>query len=189
MGVYGNTKLHLPAYHLMQYGHRCCIGAVPFSSESAPHPEPTLHSSGHSSHISLDAASSPPTAMPAILAHHSRLSRRQFTEPPTPVQARKNLEFVRGTHDVDKEFNDLVDAAELAKQVKHPWKNMFSRKYRPQLVLCACSTLFQQWTGCVAPALGCSIHLPYRASGLQASARRPASVFAQQHKFLEACPS
>ncbi|KAK9793222.1 hypothetical protein WJX73_005399 [Symbiochloris irregularis] len=50
-------------------------------------------------------------------------------------QARKNLEFVRGTRDVDKEFQHLVEAADLAKQVRHPWKNMFSRKYRPQLVL------------------------------------------------------
>lgn len=33
------------------------------------------------------------------------------------MQARKNLEFVRGTRDVDKEYNDLVEAAELAKQV------------------------------------------------------------------------
>ena len=69
------------------------------------------------------------------------------------MQARKNLEFVRGTHDVDKEFNDLVEAAELAKQVRHPWRNMFSRKYRPQIVLCACSTHFQQWTGYAPPSL------------------------------------
>ena len=63
------------------------------------------------------------------------------------MQARKNLEFVRGTQDVDKEFDDLVEAADLAKQVKHPWRNMFSKKYFPQLILCGCSTLFQQWTG------------------------------------------
>lgn len=38
------------------------------------------------------------------------------------VQARKNLELVRGTKDVDKEFNDMVQAAHLAMAVKHPWK-------------------------------------------------------------------
>ncbi|KAK9839129.1 hypothetical protein WJX74_010039 [Apatococcus lobatus] len=62
-------------------------------------------------------------------------------------KAKKNLQFVRGTKDVDKEFNDIVEAAELAAAVKHPWRNLFSAKYRPQLVLSACCTLFQQWTG------------------------------------------
>ncbi|KAK9865397.1 hypothetical protein WJX84_000121 [Apatococcus fuscideae] len=63
------------------------------------------------------------------------------------TQARKNLEYIRGTKDVDVEFNDIVEAAELAAAVKHPWRNLFSAKYRPQLVLSACCTLFQQWTG------------------------------------------
>ena len=34
------------------------------------------------------------------------------------VQARKSLEYVRGTKNVDREFNDLVEAADLAKQVR-----------------------------------------------------------------------
>ena len=34
------------------------------------------------------------------------------------MQARRNLEIVRGTKDVDKEFNDLADAAELSAAVK-----------------------------------------------------------------------
>ena len=50
---------------------------------------------------------------------------------------------------MDKEFNSISEAAELAKAVKHPWQNIFSHKYRPQLILCGCSTLFQQWTGWV----------------------------------------
>lgn len=69
------------------------------------------------------------------------------------MQARKNLEYVRGTKDVDQEFNDLVEYAKLANQCKHPWKTLFSKKYRPQLILSACSTGFQQWTG--------YDHLPY----------------------------
>ncbi len=32
-------------------------------------------------------------------------------------------------------------------QVQNPWKTILSRKYRPQLVLAAASTFFQQWTG------------------------------------------
>ena len=39
-----------------------------------------------------------------------------------PVQARRSLELVRGTADVDKEFNDMVQAGELARAIKHPWK-------------------------------------------------------------------
>ena len=63
------------------------------------------------------------------------------------VQARKNLEYVRGRKDVDKEFNDLVEAARIAAQCKNPWGTIFSKKYWPQLILSACSTTFQQWTG------------------------------------------
>lgn len=47
------------------------------------------------------------------------------------VQARKNLEYVRGTSNVDKEFAALTEAADLAKQVKHPWVNIFSRSDPP----------------------------------------------------------
>ncbi len=65
------------------------------------------------------------------------------------MQARKNLQLVRGTKDVDKEFNDLVEFAKLAAECKHPWRTLFSKKYRPQLILSACSTGFQQWTGYV----------------------------------------
>ena len=48
---------------------------------------------------------------------------------------------------MDREFNDLVEYAKLANECKHPWKTLFSKKYRPQLILSACSTGFQQWTG------------------------------------------
>ena len=72
-----------------------------------------------------------------------------FTAAVHAVQAKKNLQLVRGTKDVDKEFNDLVEFAKLAAECKHPWRTLFSKKYRPQLILSACSTGFQQWTGYV----------------------------------------
>ena len=65
----------------------------------------------------------------------------------TFLQARKNLEFVRGRKDVDREFNDLVAAAQIAAACKRPWRTLFSSKYWPQLCLSAFSTTFQQWTG------------------------------------------
>ena len=89
------------------------------------------------------------------------------------LQARKNLELVRGTKDVDKEFDDLVEAARLANMCQHQWARLFSWKYFPQLVLSACSTSFHQWTGinseqgCCVRGTGC-IHL------LAASSRRQA---------------
>ncbi|CAL5221511.1 g3716 [Coccomyxa viridis] len=65
-----------------------------------------------------------------------------------PEKARHVLEKIRGTKDVDEEFQDILEKAELAALVKNPWTLLlFRKKYRPQLVCAACSTLFQQWTG------------------------------------------
>ncbi|XVF67013.1 hypothetical protein PTKIN_Ptkin10aG0086400 [Pterospermum kingtungense] len=62
-------------------------------------------------------------------------------------KARKMLQKVRGTHHVDAEFQDLIDASEAAKKVKYPWKNILQPRYRPQLVLCVLIPFFQQLTG------------------------------------------
>ncbi|KAK9914909.1 hypothetical protein WJX75_002176 [Coccomyxa subellipsoidea] len=65
-----------------------------------------------------------------------------------PEKARRVLEKIRGTTEVDEEWADLLEKAELAKLVTNPWTLLlFHKKYRPQLVCAACSTLFQQWTG------------------------------------------
>ncbi|CAN6453357.1 unnamed protein product [Victoria cruziana] len=62
-------------------------------------------------------------------------------------QAKRMLEHIRGTTEVDEEFQDLIDASEASKQVKHPWANIVSRKYRPQLVMALAIPFFQQLTG------------------------------------------
>ncbi|CAN6453353.1 unnamed protein product [Victoria cruziana] len=62
-------------------------------------------------------------------------------------QAKKMLERIRGTTEVNEEFQDLIDASEASKQVKHPWANIASRKYRPQLVMALAIPFFQQLTG------------------------------------------
>ncbi|KAM5587803.1 hypothetical protein ABKV19_006314 [Rosa sericea] len=54
---------------------------------------------------------------------------------------------LRGVDNVDEEFNDLVEASEAAKLVKHPWSTLLTRKYRPQLVFAICIPAFQQLTG------------------------------------------
>ncbi|XP_028770070.1 sugar transport protein 10-like [Neltuma alba] len=57
------------------------------------------------------------------------------------------LHKIRGTQDVDDEFQDLIDVIEVARQVAHPWRNITQPKYRPQLTLCSFIPFFQQLTG------------------------------------------
>ncbi|KDP25511.1 hypothetical protein JCGZ_20667 [Jatropha curcas] len=62
-------------------------------------------------------------------------------------KAREKLIELRGVTNVDEEFNDLLAASEASKLVKHPWSNIFKRKYRPQLTMAFCIPMFQQLTG------------------------------------------
>ncbi|XP_059638178.1 sugar transport protein 14 [Cornus florida] len=63
-------------------------------------------------------------------------------------EARKVLERVRGTNNVEAEYQDLVDASRAAQAIKHPFRNLFARKNRPQLVIGALGIpAFQQLTG------------------------------------------
>lgn len=61
--------------------------------------------------------------------------------------AKTMLQKIRGTKNVDEEFQDLIDATEQAKKVEHPWKNIMQLKYRPQLTFCSLIPFFQQLTG------------------------------------------
>ncbi|XP_065858916.1 sugar carrier protein C-like [Euphorbia lathyris] len=61
--------------------------------------------------------------------------------------AKKQLIKLRGVSDVDEELTDLVAASAESQAVKHPWLNIFKRKYRPQLVFAICIPTFQQLTG------------------------------------------
>ncbi|XP_054822879.1 sugar transport protein 10-like [Prosopis cineraria] len=62
-------------------------------------------------------------------------------------EAKAMLQKIRGTQNVDEEFQDLIDASEAAKLVEHPWKNILQTKYRPQLIFCSLIPFFQQLTG------------------------------------------
>ncbi|XP_061357911.1 sugar transport protein 10-like [Gastrolobium bilobum] len=61
--------------------------------------------------------------------------------------AKAMLRKIRGTDNIDEEYQDLIDASEAAKRVEHPWKNIAERKYRPQLTFCSFIPFFQQLTG------------------------------------------
>ncbi|KAG1368208.1 sugar transport protein MST6 [Cocos nucifera] len=62
-------------------------------------------------------------------------------------KAMRMLRRIRGTDDIHAEYNDLVAASEEAKLVKHPWRNIVARKYRPQLTMAILIPFFQQLTG------------------------------------------
>jgi len=62
-------------------------------------------------------------------------------------KAKKMLQRIRGTNNVEEEFQDLLEASEAAKKVQHPWTNILQPKYRPQLVICSLIPFFQQLTG------------------------------------------
>ncbi|RYR06044.1 hypothetical protein Ahy_B06g085848 isoform C [Arachis hypogaea] len=63
------------------------------------------------------------------------------------VKAKTMLQKIRGTNNVDEEYQDLVDASEAASKVENPWKNITRRRYRPQLTFCSFIPFFQQLTG------------------------------------------
>jgi len=62
-------------------------------------------------------------------------------------KGRKLLERIRGTNEVDAEFQDMVDASELANSIKHPFRNILERRYRPELVMAIFMPTFQILTG------------------------------------------
>ena len=62
-------------------------------------------------------------------------------------KGRKVLEKIRGTKDVDAEFQDIVEASEIAKAVKNPFRNILQRRNRPQLVMAIFMPMFQIMTG------------------------------------------
>jgi hypothetical protein len=62
-------------------------------------------------------------------------------------KGRKVLEKIRGTKDVDAEFQDMVDASEFANSIKHPFRNILEKRYRPELVMAIFMPAFQILTG------------------------------------------
>ncbi|KAJ0973601.1 hypothetical protein J5N97_015566 [Dioscorea zingiberensis] len=57
------------------------------------------------------------------------------------------LKRIRGTHNVELEFNEILEASRIAQQVKHPFRNLLRRRNRPQLIIAILLQIFQQLTG------------------------------------------
>ncbi|CAN6320918.1 unnamed protein product [Urochloa humidicola] len=54
------------------------------------------------------------------------------------------LKKIRGTDNVEPEFNEIVEASRIAQEVKHPFRNLLQRRNRPQLVIAVLLQVFQQ---------------------------------------------
>lgn len=62
-------------------------------------------------------------------------------------RAKLMLQRVRGIADVQAELDDLLRANTISQTVKHPFKKIIRRKYRPQLVMAVAMPYFTQVTG------------------------------------------
>lgn len=90
-------------------------------------------------------------AVPALI-----MLAGSFTLPDTPnsliergqlEKAKAVLVRIRGTPDVQEELQDMIEACEISNKMKHPFRNIIRRKYRPQLVMALAIPFFQQLTG------------------------------------------
>ncbi|OWM70279.1 hypothetical protein CDL15_Pgr026129 [Punica granatum] len=66
-----------------------------------------------------------------------------------PDAAKKVLQRIRGMVNVEREYNDLINACYFSNKIEYPWKHMFTRRYRPQLIMCTLIPLFSQFTGII----------------------------------------
>ncbi|KAK3016504.1 hypothetical protein RJ639_007193 [Escallonia herrerae] len=59
----------------------------------------------------------------------------------------ETLKKIRGVDNVDKEYQEIVCATQLATKMKHPFRTLMKRSSRPQLVCGTILQVFQQFTG------------------------------------------
>ncbi|CAI9762344.1 unnamed protein product [Fraxinus pennsylvanica] len=83
-------------------------------------------------------------------------------------KAKRMLQKIRGVDDVQVELDDLIKASYASKSVKHPFKNLLQRKYRPQLVMSIAIPFFLQATG--INVIGFYAPVLFRTIGLSESA-------------------
>ncbi|XVF38184.1 hypothetical protein REPUB_Repub20aG0078100 [Reevesia pubescens] len=77
-----------------------------------------------------------------------------ITETPTSLVERgnesmgqKTLKKIRGVEEVDFEFEQIVRASKIAKEVKHPYKKLMKHSSMPPLIIGIMLQVFQQLTG------------------------------------------
>ncbi|XVE81584.1 hypothetical protein DITRI_Ditri15bG0076500 [Diplodiscus trichospermus] len=62
-------------------------------------------------------------------------------------KGKKVLRKIRGVENVDDEYDSIVLACEMARQVKDPFRKLTKPASRPPLVIAICLQIFQQFTG------------------------------------------
>lgn len=62
-------------------------------------------------------------------------------------QGKVVLRKIRGVENVEPEFEDILKASKVAKEVKSPFKDILKRHNRPPLIIAICMQVFQQFTG------------------------------------------
>eukprot|EP00897_Mesotaenium_endlicherianum_P010511 jgi/Mesen1/9489/ME000063S08939 len=62
-------------------------------------------------------------------------------------QGRVTLENIRGTKNVQAEYDDILSASQRASEVQRPYLTIFSKDYRPELTFAILIPFFQQFTG------------------------------------------
>lgn len=96
--------------------------------------------------LSLGLAAVPATLMTVggllVPETPNSLIERGLTE-----RGRTVLERIRGTKNVSAEFQDMMDASDFAKSIKHPFRNILERRNRPQLIMAIFMPTFQILTG------------------------------------------
>lgn len=90
-------------------------------------------------------------AVPAIILLIGSL---MIVETPTSLIERgkrdeglRTLKKIRGVDNVEKELEELLNSTAMAKQVKHPYRNLMKRSSRPLLICGTIFQVFQQLTG------------------------------------------
>ncbi|KAJ4956868.1 hypothetical protein NE237_013651 [Protea cynaroides] len=96
--------------------------------------------------VSLGGAAIP-AAIIAIGSYFLPDTPNSLIERNMKEEALVKLRKIRGTDNVELEFQDIIAASDESKKVNNPWKTIMERKYRPQLVMAIAIPLFQQFTG------------------------------------------
>ncbi|CAB4293458.1 unnamed protein product [Prunus armeniaca] len=96
--------------------------------------------------LSLDLAGVPAAmltlgSLVVVDTPNSLISRGKLEE------GKAALKKIRGVDNVEPEFLEIVDASRVAKEVKHPFRNLLRRKNRPQLDIAILMQVFQKFTG------------------------------------------
>ena len=127
-------------------GFQLCIG-IGFLSANLINFGTEKIKSGWGWRISLAMAAAPASILTLGSLFLPETPNSQIQNSKDYEKAKLMLQRVRGTNDVQAEFDDLIKASSISKTIKHPFKNIIHRKYRPQLVMAIAIPFFQQVTG------------------------------------------